>query len=353
MKKAQPCGKKRVLVLTGGGTAGHVTPALALLPYLAAFDEIHYIGSEGGMERELVAAHPGVRFHAIPCVKLVRSLTAKNLLVPARLAKSVRRAKELLAEIEPGVIFSKGGYVGLPVCLAAGSVPVVLHESDLTPGLANRLAMRKCARFLTAFDTGSKDPRVTAVGAPLRRELFLGDSARARRECGFTGGKPVLLVTGGSLGARALNEAVEKNLGFLTRRFDVVHVAGRGNEAGPTLPGYFRLGFTDRMPDYMKLADYALTRGGANTLFELAALRVPALVVPLPKAASRGDQIDNARYFESRGLTLTLLQENLASLPEALERLVSRGNELRAALTAADIADASPTIARILTEFVE
>ena len=213
------------IILTGGGPAGHVTPNLALLPYLEPRFEIHYIGSVGGMEKRLLEPYKGVIYHEIPCVKLVRSLTPKNLLIPFRLLKSVNAAKRLIAEIQPSVIFSKG-------------VPVILHESDLTLGLANRLAARKCAELLTSFDTGIT--RAKCVGAPLRREIYRGDKSRARLECGFSGLKPVLLVTGGSLGAKALNEAVAAALPALTEKFDVVHLTGRGNLSGVKTAGYYR-----------------------------------------------------------------------------------------------------------------
>lgn len=341
------------IILTGGGTAGHVTPNLALLPYLEPRFEIHYIGSVGGMEKRLLAPYKNVIYHEIPCVKLVRSLTPKNLLIPFRLLKSVNAAKRLIAEIQPSVIFSKGGFVALPVCLAAGKVPVILHESDLTPGLANRLAARKCAEFLTSFDTGVA--RARRVGAPLRREIYRGDKSKARLECGFSGLKPVLLVTGGSLGAKTLNEAVAAALPALTEKFDVVHLTGRGNLSGVKTAGYYQKEFAENMPDFFALADAVVSRGGANTLFELAALGLPSLIVPLPKGNSRGDQIDNARYFEARGAVRVLLQENLspAALTAAITEVYDRKSELTAACKALGYVDGTATIARILARYGE
>lgn len=341
------------IILTGGGTAGHVTPNLALLPFLAPHFEIHYIGSVGGMEKRLVEPYRNVIYHEIPCVKLVRSMTPKNLLIPFRLAKSVNAAKRLIAEIQPSVIFSKGGFVALPVCLAAGKVPVILHESDLTPGLANKIAARKCTEFLTAFDTGIKGAK--CVGAPLRQEIYRGDKAKALRECGFPVQKPCLLVTGGSLGAKAVNEAVLAALDALTAKFNVVHLTGRGNLSGTKTPGYFEKEFAENMPDFFALADAVLSRGGANTLFELAALGLPSLIVPLPKGNSRGDQIDNARYFESHGAVRVLPQEELTpdSLVNAITEVYEHKTELAAACRALGRVDGTAAIAKILTRYGE
>ena len=344
------------IILTGGGTAGHVMPNLALKPYLHAFDEIHYIGSVGGMEESIIkSAAPDIIYHSIPCVKLIRSLSLKNLAVPFRLIKSVNAAKKLIKEINPDVIFSKGGYVGLPVCRAAGKTPVVLHESDLRLGLANKLALKKCDKLLTSFKTGDNDGRTVWTGAPLRREIYEGDRNRAMKECGLTAGLPYLLVTGGSLGAKAINETVYSCLSELTQRFNVIHIAGRNNENGLKNKNYYQIGFTDRMADWLALCDYALTRGGANTLFELAALKKPALVVPLPKTASRGDQIDNAAYFKKLGAAEVLPQESMngKSLISALEELKSRRNSIKNALKNAPNIDGTVKIAKILTDYVE
>ncbi len=260
------------IILTGGGTAGHVMPNLALLSHLNKFDEIHYIGSVGGMEERIVADNaPQVIYHSIPCVKLVRAATLKNLAIPFKLVSSIRAAKKLIKDIKPDVIFSKGGFVGLPVCLAAGKVPVVLHESDLKPGLANRLALKKCSRFLTSFKIDGYE-KAEHTGAPLRGEIYRGDRIRAINECKLTAPLPYLLITGGSLGAKAVNEVVFEALDELTKRFNIIHIVGKNNENGLIKPNYYQIGFTDRMADWLALCDYALSRGGANTLFELAAL---------------------------------------------------------------------------------
>lgn len=342
------------IILTGGGTAGHVMPNLALLPYLTAFDEIHYIGSVGGMEEGLIKPNaPDVIYHEIPCVKLKRQFTLSNLAIPVKLIKSINAAKKLIKQIAPDVIFSKGGFVGLPVTLAAKKTPVVLHESDLKLGLANKLALKKCDKLLTSFDIGGK--KAVCTGAPLRREIYSGDRLRALKVCGLTAPRPYLLVTGGSLGAKAINDAVYSAMDELTARFNVIHITGKNNENGLKHAGYFQIGFTDRINDFFALSDFVLTRGGANTLFEIAALNKPALIVPLPKGASRGDQIDNAEYFASRGYARVLAQENMnaQTLLSSLSELKDSRTQIKNALSRATDIDGTVKIAKILTAYIE
>ena len=342
------------IILTGGGTAGHVMPNLALIPRLKAFDEIHYIGSVGGMEEGLVRENaPQVVYHSIPCVKFVRSLSLKNLAIPFGLIKSVNAAKEILKEVQPDVIFSKGGYVGLPVCFAAKRIPVVLHESDLKLGLANKLALSKCDKILTSFETDLK--KAVRTGAPLREEIYRGNRLKALNECGLCEPLPYLLVTGGSKGAKAINETVFESIDALTERFNVIHLVGKGNANGLKRPGYYQKEFASDMADWLALCDFALCRGGANTLFELAALGVPALIIPLPKTVSRGDQIDNALYFNRHYGTKILFQEDMSkeTLIDALDGLKADAAEIKSALSRAQEIDGTRKIAEILTDYVE
>lgn len=343
------------IVLTGGGTAGHVMPNLALIPYLKDnFDEIHYIGSVGGMEESLVKNYSSdIIYHAIPCVKLRRSLSIKNLAIPFKLLSSVSKAKKLLKQIKPNIIFSKGGFVSLPVCLGAkGICPVILHESDLSMGLSNKLSASKCSKILTSFSTDIKGAIVT--GAPLRRELYQGNAEYAKRKLGLQSPLPYLLITGGSQGAKAINEVVESALPTLTKKFNIIHLAGKNNEKDLPYNNYRRLTFSSEMAHLYALADFVLCRGGANTLFEVASLKKPALVIPLPTTASRGDQIDNARYFEKKGACKVLLQENLASetLVKQLDLLVRDKNEIIKSLNLSSL-DGTEKIARIIIDTVE
>lgn len=295
------------IVFTGGGTAGHVTPNLALVPFIHGA-EIHYIGSNG-IEKTL-AKKAGLIFHEIPCVKLVRAFTLKNLKIPFLLAGSVNAAKKILREIKPDVIFSKGGFVGLPVALAADNqTPLFLHESDMSMGLANRIAYRKCDVLFTSFDCIKKKKAVFS-GAPLRREIYCGDKNKALKQSRLTdNGKKFLLVFGGSLGARSINKAVDDNLCALTEKYNVIHIRGKGNKLGITKTGYFEIEFTENIYDFFALSDIVVSRGGANSLFELMALKKPTLCIPLSKEISRGDQIDNASYFQKRGC-LNILNDN-------------------------------------------
>lgn len=342
------------IVLTGGGTAGHVMPNLALLPLLNAFDEIHYIGSVGGIEENILKAFPQVIYHSINCTKLKRSLTPKNLAVPFKLIKSVRDAKRILQKIQPTVIFSKGGFVSLPVCLAAkGVCPVVLHESDQSLGLANRLSAKHCDKILTSFKLSDK--HTVHTGAPLRQELYRGNKHRAKVKYAVTGSLPCLLVTGGSLGARAINDAVENALPQLTRHFFVIHICGKNNHKDLTHDNYRRLDFSDDMPDLYALADFVVCRGGANTLFEVTALAKPALVIPLSKKVSRGDQIQNAEYFEDIGSCRVIQEENLnaSSLVSELKLLCKNADFYKNSAKQATAIDGTAKIAGILSQYAE
>lgn len=323
------------IILTGGGTAGHVTPLLALLPELKRrFGEIHFFGRSEGIERELTEG-TDVIYHAVDCPRLTRGKLLANFTVPFKLAGAVRKAKKLIAEIEPNVIFSKGGYVALPAAIASGDVPLVLHESDTSLGLANKLSAKKADAVCSSFPLPPfKGKEITQTGSPLRRSIYTGDREAALRECGFGGRKKILLVMGGSLGAAAINKAVDANLGRLLQRYDVVHIRGR-NDPAEKRSGYYPVGFTHEMPKWLAAADFALTRGGGNSLFELGALRIPMLVVPLPKGASRGDQVKNAEFFAKRGLALTLDQSELSErLIPALAELEKSAPKLIAACSA-------------------
>lgn len=317
------------IILTGGGTAGHVTPLLALLPELKRrFGEIHFFGRTEGVERDLTDG-TGVIYHAIDCPRLVRGKIFANLSIPFKLKSAVKKAKGLISEIAPDLIFSKGGYVALPAALGRGDVPLILHESDTSLGLANKLSAKRAETICSSFPLPPyKGKKITHTGSPLRRSIYAGDRNAALAECGFGGRKKILLVTGGSLGAAAINRAVDANLGRLLQRYDVVHIRGKGNVAEKRF-GYYPIEFTRDMPKWLSIADYALTRGGGNSLFELGALCVPMLIVPLPKGASRGDQIKNAEYFEENGLGIHLPQEKLnEELIGMLETLEKQAPEL-------------------------
>ncbi len=311
----------RNLILTGGGTAGHCTPCLALLPMLEKqFDNVYYIGSENGIEREIVAK-THVKYYSIPTVKLKRSVSVSNLAIPFILTQGVSKAKKMLKELDASVVFSKGGYVALPVAIAAGrlKIPLVLHESDMSLGLANKISARYATEVLTSFkETASKVKNGVWTGAPVSPELFGVTRGEGRRHYGITGTKPVLLVVGGSSGSTAINREIRGILGELTKKYNVLHLCGKKNFS-PELKGkegYFQVPFESEMKYAYAAADVAVSRAGSNSIFELMAMKIPALLIPLPKAESRGDQIENAEYFRAEGVFRMILQEEIT--PEKL-----------------------------------
>lgn len=311
---------KRTIVLTGGGTAGHVTPNIALIPHLkeVGFTDIHYIGTNG-IEKDLITSLTDVTYHEIEAGKLRRYLSLKNLSDPFKVIKGYQKAKKLLREIKPDVVFSKGGFVSVPVVLAAkGICPVISHESDYTPGLATKISSKVAAKICVSFESTIKDlPNGKAIhtGSPIRDELFMGDAERGKELMGVCDDKPVIMVMGGSLGALALNNAVRTALPTLLEKFNVVHICGKGkvdNEL-TDVEGYKQFEYVkEELPNIFATADIVISRAGANSVFEFLALCKPSILVPLPSKSSRGDQILNAEYFKAKGFSKVILQENIS-----------------------------------------
>ena len=299
-------------------------PSLALIPYLEKkFDNIVYIGSEGGMEESL-AERAHLRYYPVKTAKLQRKFTFQNLKIPVDVLKGYRQAKKVLSEVKPDVVFSKGGYVAVPVAFAAKSlkIPVVTHESDLTAGLANKLIAPRAKKVLTAFpETAKEFPNGEYAGLPLNDELFSTDKKTALARYGFKGQKPVLLVLGGSQGSKTINACLAEALNELLPKFDILHLYGRKNTAAANREGYVGLEFESEMRYAYAAADVAVSRAGAGTLFELLSLKIPSVVIPLSKNASRGDQILNAEYFFARGALSLIYEHNLT--PRSLETAVS------------------------------
>lgn len=351
-------GKK--IVLTGGGTLGHVTPHLALIPHLLeAGYEIHYIGTENGMEAPKLRATPGVCYHAVQSGKLRRYFSWQNFTDPFRVLIGAVQSARLMGQIKPDVCFSKGGFVAVPVVFGAWlhRVPVVCHESDLTPGLANKLCKPFARRIATTFPecAAALGPKAEAVGTPLRPELFRGSRARGLSLLGFSGTKPILLMMGGSSGAQAVNKALRDALPRLLPAFDVAHICGKGNldAALDGTPGYAQMELLDaELPDVLACADLVLSRAGSNALMEFQALGRPMLLVPYPKGASRGDQILNAQSLEKRGLCRVLLQENMTpdTLVDALEATWRDREALTAAVRNAPPADGTRRVLEMIEE---
>ncbi len=350
----------RKIVLTGGGTMGHVTPNLALLPHLLNKGyEVHYIGTENGVEAEKLQSTPGIIYHAVKSGKLRRYFDWKNFTDPFRVVAGAFQSARLMGKIKPDVCFSKGGFVAVPVVFGAWlhRIPVVCHESDLTPGLANKLCAPFAKKVATTFPecAAALGAKAECVGTPLRPELFAGDHQKGLRLLGFTGGKPVLLMMGGSLGAQAVNKALREALPELLKTFDVVHICGKGNLDGSLIStaGYAQLEFVSaELPDIFAAADLVLSRAGSNALMEFQALARPLLLVPYPKGASRGDQILNAQSLEKRGLCRVLLQENMTAdtLTKALMDAWADREALTAAVKAAPPADGTMRVLGMIEE---
>ena len=307
----------KTIVLCGGGTAGHVMPNLALLPKLKKeFDKIYYIGSFNGIENEIIKQHPEIEYYPITTVKLIRSLTIKNLTIPFKLFKGYFEAKKLLEKLKPTVVFSKGGYVSVPVTFAAKKlkIPVIAHESDFNLGLANKLILKTCKKMCCSFEETAKNLGNKGVFtlSPIREELFLGNRQTAFKSCKFTALKPTILVIGGSLGATAINEIIFKTAEKLIKKYNIIHIVGKGNlNKKIKLNNYFQIEFTPNIENFFALADMVISRAGSNTINEFLVLNKPMLLIPLPKGNSRGDQILNAESFTKKGFALTLNQENL------------------------------------------
>lgn len=310
------------IIMTGGGTAGHVTPNIALMPALkeAGFD-IEYIGSINGMEKGLIEA-TGTPYHGISSGKLRRYFDWKNFSDPFRVLKGYGQAVSLMKKIKPDVVFSKGGFVSVPVVLAAKHchIPAIIHESDITPGLANKIAIKGAKKVCCNFPETMKylpADKAVLTGSPIRRELFSGNAENAIRLCNFKDhSKPVLLIIGGSLGSKIVNEAVRKVLPELLEKFYVIHLCGNGNldnSLSGTI-GYAQFEYaSSELTDMFALADMAISRAGANSICELLALHKPNILIPLSAAASRGDQVLNANSFKKQGFSYVLEEEHLTA----------------------------------------
>lgn len=348
------------IVLTGGGTAGHVTPNIALLPILKERGyEIHYIGSKDGIEKKLIESL-SIPYYPISSGKLRRYFDWKNFTDPFRVLKGFSDAKKIIKKIQPDVVFSKGGFVTVPVVKAAKQchVPAIIHESDMTPGLANRLCIKSASKVCCNFpETVACLPEGKAVlsGSPIRKELFSGSREKGLRFCGFSSDKPVLLIIGGSLGSKAINQAVRGLLPQLLKTWQIVHLCGKGNldEALSECAGYKQFEYIqDELPDLFAASDIVISRAGANAICELLALKKPAILIPLSAAASRGDQILNAKSFEKQGFSYLLEEEAVTdeSLLKAIHTVYENRSSYIDAMSKSQANDAIKIIADLIDE---
>lgn len=350
------------IVFTGGGTAGHVTPNIALIPKLKTLGyDIHYIGSYDGIERKLIEDYR-IPYYGISTGKLRRYFDLKNFSDPFRVIKGFMEAKQVLKTLKPNIVFSKGGFVSVPVVRAASSlkIPCIIHESDMTPGLANSLCIPVAKKVCCNFpETLQNLPAEKAVltGSPIRAELTKGSKEKGLSMCGFHGGKPVIMVIGGSLGAAGINSLVREALPKLLEDFQIVHICGKEKIDNLLLnkDGYKQFEYVkEDLKDLFAMADVVISRAGANAICELLALRKPSLLIPLPARASRGDQILNAKSFESQGFAMIADEDYLTAvtLTEKVHELYFTRQSYIDAMQNSNQRDSIDTIVGLIEEIV-
>lgn len=356
---------KPKIVLTGGGTGGHVSPNLALIPALEADGwEVFYIGSSNGIEKQLVA-EVGLPYYGISSGKLRRYFSWQNFIDPFKVVKGIFDAFWAIAKIKPQVVFSKGGFVTVPVIFASWlqRIPVIIHESDFSSGLANRLSLPFATNVCVTFPETAKKlakygSKVKHTGLPIRPDIRNGNADRGRAFCGIYGDLPVLFVVGGSTGSAKINQAVRSVLDTLTQKYQVVHACGKGN-LDPNLkdhPRYCQFEYLGtELADVLALADLVVSRSGANAVFEFLTLRKPNLLIPLSKLSSRGDQILNAKSFQARGYSAVLFEEDLTSesLLTAIADLDDRRDEYIQNMNQSEDANAIAQIVELVKAFSE
>ena len=348
------------IIMTGGGTAGHVTPNIALFPALKeAGYEISYIGSYNGIEKGLIEDQ-GIDYYGINSGKFRRYHSWKNFTDPFRVLQGYFQAKKIIKEVKPDVIFSKGGFVSVPVILAAKRihVPSIIHESDLTPGLANRLAIPSASKVCCNFPETLKhlpEGKAVLTGSPIRQELMHDSKEAAYEFCGFTRDLPVLMIMGGSIGSVYINNAIRQNIDELLKKYQIIHLCGKNNldENLKNVAGYAQFEYiSENLPDLFAAADIMVARAGANSICELLALHKPNILIPLSRNASRGDQILNANSFKKQGFSVVLEEEEVT--PELLLNTIDEVYQNRqtyiSAMEASGQMDAISTIMKLIED---
>ena len=348
------------IVLTGGGTAGHVTPNIALIPRLKELGyEISYIGSYDGIEKKLIE-EMNIPYYGISSGKLRRYFDLKNFTDPFRVLKGFGEAKKLLKQLKPDVVFSKGGFVTVPVVIAAGQrkIPTIIHESDMTPGLANKICIPSATKVCCNFPETVKllpEGKAVLTGSPIREELFTGKREEGLRLCGFNEDKPVLLVIGGSLGSVAINNAIRSNIDALLEKYQIIHLCGRNNldESLEGREGYKQFEYVKaELKHYFACANVVVSRAGANAICELLALRKPNILIPLGLEASRGDQILNAESFEKQGYSYVLQEKDVTSetLLNAVNSVYKDRDKYVEAMNTSELANPIETIVNLANQ---
>lgn len=348
------------IVLTGGGTAGHVTPNIALIPSLreAGYD-IFYIGSYDGIEKKLISDFD-IPYYGISSGKLRRYFDIKNFTDPFKVLKGCKEAYSIIKKLKPDILFSKGGFVSVPVVFAAKrlKIPIIIHESDMTPGLANKLSIPSASRVCCNFPETVKylpEGKAVLTGSPIRKELSQGSKLSGLKFCNFTANKPVILVVGGSMGAVAVNNSIRSILPTLLEKFQVVHLCGKDklDDSLKNLKGYVQFEYIkEELKDLFAISDVVVSRAGANAICELLALKKPNILIPLSASASRGDQILNARSFENQGFSCVIEEEQLTDelLIQSITNVYENRQVFINKMSESNQSDAVSIITRLITE---
>jgi UDP-N-acetylglucosamine--N-acetylmuramyl-(pentapeptide) pyrophosphoryl-undecaprenol N-acetylglucosamine transferase len=352
---------KKKIVFTGGGTAGHVTPNIALIEVMQAQDWIvDYIGSKDGVEKDMIRSM-NIPYHAVRCGKLRRYFSWKNYSDPINMMLGIVQAYWLLRKIKPNIVFSKGGFVAFPVVVGAwlNRIPVIAHESDLSPGLANRLSFPFVDKICVTFSAGKNyfkhQEKIETTGTPIRDALLKGDRACGLALCGFSNERPCLLIIGGSQGSTIINQCVRQALDGLCQRFQIIHLCGKGNidENLIEKEGYYQLEYAHtQLAHLFAAADIVISRAGANSLYEILALGKPHILIPLSKKASRGDQIQNARYFEKQGISVVIDEDALTpqTLLSAVDSVLEQQEAIIKKIHLLQIKSATLNIVKLINE---
>jgi len=349
------------IVFTGGGTAGHVTPNIALIQEFKREGwHVAYVGSADGIEKEMIQSL-GIPFYAVNSGKLRRYFSFKNVLAPFKIIIGIFQAIGLFYKLKPDVLFSKGGFVAFPVVVGAwfNRIPVVAHESDMSPGLANRLSFPFVNKICLTFDAGKNSfknqEKIEVTGTPIRQQLFAGSRSKGLALCGFNADKPCLLVIGGSLGAGSINRSIRDALTQITQEYQVVHLCGKGKIDSSLIgvDGYCQFDYAnEELGDLFAASSLVISRAGANSVYEILALGKPHILIPLSSKVSRGDQIQNARYFQKLGISVVIQDESLNAqvLVKAVHQVMQNKNDINNKMNALNIESAAEKIVAIIKE---
>lgn len=363
MKNGRRSEVLKKIIMTGGGSAGHVTPNLALVPKLKEIGyEIQYIGTKNGIEREIISKE-NIKYHIISSGKLRRYFDIKNFTDPFKVLKGIIEALRIMKKEKPNIVFSKGGFVAVPVVIAAylNKIPVIAHESDITPGLANRLSVPYCTKVCVTFPESVskiKNNKAILTGTPIREELLKGNETLGRKICNFRNSKPVILIIGGSLGSKFINDVIRSSIDKIVKNYNIVHICGKGNLDNKLMKkdGYIQFEYiTEELPHIMSISDIVISRAGANAIFEFLALKKPSILIPLSRKSSRGDQILNAESFRKSGYSIVIQEDQLneSLLLKKLDELNAQKNKYICNMENSSVKNGVESIIKVIEKYAK